>query len=120
MEAAHAAPPVGVKQPWNMSLIRDLARRDAVHWPLLKRPMPKREMFRGEQRARCGALKLERALKAPLNIALTCDLCPTPRRRGRIGSDTQPRHGSVFHGLCGAEFVTDRSGARCGANTGDW
>lgn len=73
LEAAHAAPSVGFMQPWNFILIRDAARRRAVHAAFETANVEAEAMFEGEKRSRYAALKLEGILKAPLNIAVTCD-----------------------------------------------
>ncbi|WP_417205347.1 5,6-dimethylbenzimidazole synthase [Antarctobacter sp.] len=73
LEAAHAAPSVGFMQPWNFILIRDAARRQAVHRAFEAANAEAQAMFQGEKRAQYAALKLEGILKAPLNIAVTCD-----------------------------------------------
>lgn len=73
LEAAHAAPSVGFMQPWNFILIRDPDRRRSVHSAFAEANAEARQMFDGEARAKYGALKLEGILKAPLNIAVTCD-----------------------------------------------
>ncbi|MBW4982497.1 5,6-dimethylbenzimidazole synthase [Mameliella sp. CS4] len=73
LEAAHAAPSVGFMQPWNFILIRDAARRRAVHAAFEAANAEAEAMFEGEKRSHYAALKLEGILKAPLNIAVTCD-----------------------------------------------
>lgn len=73
LEAAHAAPSVGFMQPWNFILIRDAARRRAVHSAFEAANAEAETMFEGEKRSHYAALKLEGILKAPLNIAVTCD-----------------------------------------------
>ncbi|SNT07026.1 5,6-dimethylbenzimidazole synthase [Antarctobacter heliothermus] len=73
LEAAHAAPSVGFMQPWNFILIRDEARRQAVHAAFAEANAEACQMFDGEKRNKYAALKLEGILKSPLNIAVTCD-----------------------------------------------
>ncbi|MBV7393053.1 5,6-dimethylbenzimidazole synthase [Mameliella sediminis] len=73
LEAAHAAPSVGFMQPWNFILLRDAARRQAIHAAFEQANAEAQEMFSGEKRSKYAALKLEGILKAPLNIAVTCD-----------------------------------------------
>ncbi|KHQ51019.1 5,6-dimethylbenzimidazole synthase [Mameliella alba] len=73
LEAAHAAPSVGFMQPWNFLLIRDPVRRRAVHAAFEQANAEAEAMFDGEKRSQYAALKLEGILKAPLNIAVTCD-----------------------------------------------
>lgn len=78
LAAAHAAPSVGFMQPWNFILIRDPARRAAVHAAFTAANDEAAEMFEGERQHQYKALKLEGILQAPLNICITCD-------RGRVG-----------------------------------
>jgi 5,6-dimethylbenzimidazole synthase len=71
--AAHHAPSVGLMQPWNFILIRDLEARRRVHAAFERRNAEAAAMFSGERAERYGALKLEGILTAPLNICVTCD-----------------------------------------------
>ena len=64
-------------QPWNFLLIRDEARRRAVHSIFHEANIEAADQLTGEQKLRYMSLKLEGILKAPLNICITCD-----RRRG--------------------------------------
>ncbi|XDA98610.1 5,6-dimethylbenzimidazole synthase [Sulfitobacter sp. LCG007] len=73
LRAAHAAPSVGLSQPWNFILIRDPARRAQVRGAFLRANEEAREMFDGSRRSDYAALKLEGIEKAPLNICVTCD-----------------------------------------------
>ncbi|CAN0502631.1 MAG: 5,6-dimethylbenzimidazole synthase [Mameliella sp.] len=73
LEAAHAAPSVGFMQPWNFILIRNAARRQAVHAAFAEANAEAQAMFDGEKRNKYTGLKLEGILKSPLNIAVTCD-----------------------------------------------
>jgi len=69
LTAAHAAPSVGLMQPWNFILIREEDNRRAVHAIF--------EQANAEAADKYRALKLEGIVKAPLNICITCD-----RKRG--------------------------------------
>ena len=73
LEAAHAAPSVGFMQPWSFILIRDAARRAAVHRAFVAANEDAADMFEGDRRAAYRALKLEGITRAPLNIVVTCD-----------------------------------------------
>ncbi|SNX71702.1 cob(II)yrinic acid a,c-diamide reductase [Cereibacter ovatus] len=73
LEAAHLAPSVGFMQPWNFILIRDAARRAAVHQAFLRANDEAAALFPEDKRDTYRSLKLEGILKAPLNIAVTCD-----------------------------------------------
>ena len=73
LAAAHAAPSVGLSQPWSFVLIRDRATRERVHATFLARNAEAAAMFEGERAERYRSLKLEGILTAPLNICVTCD-----------------------------------------------
>ncbi|MGD1924388.1 MAG: 5,6-dimethylbenzimidazole synthase [Paracoccaceae bacterium] len=73
LQAAHAAPSVGLSQPWNFILIRDPAQRARVKDAFGKANAEAAAMFAEEKRSDYTALKLEGIEKAPLNICVTCD-----------------------------------------------
>lgn len=73
LEAAHQAPSVGFMQPWNFILIRDQARREAVHAAFARANDEAAGMFPSELQETYRSLKLQGILKAPLNICVTCD-----------------------------------------------
>ncbi|MGS4946542.1 5,6-dimethylbenzimidazole synthase [Meridianimarinicoccus sp. RP-17] len=73
LEAAHAAPSVGLMQPWNFILLRDPDRRAEIHAAFTAANDAAAEMFPPERQAAYRALKLEGIRHAPLNIAVTCD-----------------------------------------------
>lgn len=73
LQAAHAAPSVGLSQPWNFILIRDAARRDQVWQAFASANAEAQAMFPPERRSDYAALKLEGIRKSPLNICVTCD-----------------------------------------------
>ncbi|MDX6646493.1 MAG: 5,6-dimethylbenzimidazole synthase [Miltoncostaeaceae bacterium] len=73
LAAAHAAPSVGLSQPWSFVLVEDRALRQRIrdHVEEQRRrfardlPPERRELF--------GRLKVEAILEAPANIAVACD-----------------------------------------------
>jgi nicotinate-nucleotide--dimethylbenzimidazole phosphoribosyltransferase len=72
--AAHAAPSVGLMQPWNFILIDSFDIRQEIKSSFAA--VNAREQSKLEDDARSalyGSLKLEGILEAPLNIAVTCD-----------------------------------------------
>lgn len=73
LQAAHAAPSVGLSQPWNFILIRDPARRRRIKDAFVKANEEAAALFPENRRAAYNALKLEGIEKAPLNICVTCD-----------------------------------------------
>ncbi|WP_405066095.1 5,6-dimethylbenzimidazole synthase [Kribbella sp. NBC_01510] len=89
LEAGHRAPSVGLSQPWDFLLIRDLATRRKVH----ELATAQRDAFAAslpaDRRGAFDGLKIEAILDTPLNIAVTCD----PGRGGRhvLGRHADPR-----------------------------
>ncbi|TCC05189.1 5,6-dimethylbenzimidazole synthase [Kribbella soli] len=89
LEAAHRAPSVGLSQPWDFLVIRDLATRRKVH----DLATVQRDRFAAslpeDRRAAFDGLKIEAILDTPLNLAVTCD----PGRGGRhvLGRHADPR-----------------------------
>jgi len=73
LDAAHHAPSVGFMQPWNFLLIRDRARREAVHAAFERAAAAEEALLPPERRAQYRSLKLQGILKAPLNVCITCD-----------------------------------------------
>ena len=73
LEAAHAAPSVGLSQPWNFILIRDPGLRSTVRQAFERANAEARDMFDGERRTLYPQLKLQGISEAPLNLCITCD-----------------------------------------------
>lgn len=73
LAAAHAAPSVGLMQPWNFILLRTLNQRRAAHQLFQKANAEAEEKFTDGRKRLYSSLKLEGILKAPLNICITCD-----------------------------------------------
>ena len=89
LESAHRAPSVGLSQPWDFLLIRDVATRRKVH----DLATAQRDTFAAslppDRRQAFDGLKIEAILDTPLNIAVSCD----PGRGGRhvLGRHADPR-----------------------------
>src|ERR1700741_3112754 len=74
LEAAHAAPSVGLMQPWNFILIDSLDIRQQIKSSFAAVNAREQSKLEGDPRAELySSLKLEGILEAPLNIAVTCD-----------------------------------------------
>lgn len=72
--AAHAAPSVGLMQPWNFILIDSLDIRQQIKSSFAAVNAGEQSQLAGDPRSNLyGSLKLEGILEAPLNIAVTCD-----------------------------------------------
>ena len=73
LKAAHAAPSVGLMQPWNFILLRTIDERRAAHQLFEKANREAEKQFTDDKKKLYSNLKLEGILKAPLNICITCD-----------------------------------------------
>jgi 5,6-dimethylbenzimidazole synthase len=73
LAAAHAAPSVGMSQPWDFIIVRDLAVREAFH----RHVSHEREVFAGDLDPGAAALfariKIEGVLDSTLSIVVTYD-----------------------------------------------
>lgn len=97
LEAAHAAPSVGFMQPWNFILIRDAARRQDIRRAFAAANEEAAAMFPTERQPAYRALRLEGIIRAPLNIAVTCD-----RSRGGkvVLGRTHDRNTDIYSTVC--------------------
>ncbi len=73
LAAAHAAPSVGLSQPWNFILIRDPAVRSELRAAFLRANAEAARMFGESRRALYSQLKLQGITEAPLSLCITCD-----------------------------------------------
>ncbi len=71
--AAHAAPSVGLMQPWNFIIIRSDAVRQQVRAAFQTANDEARAMFPDEKQGQYPQLKLEGITEAPVNLCITCD-----------------------------------------------
>ena len=71
--AAHAAPSVGLMQPWNFIVIRDAGIRAQIRTAFQTANDEARAMFPDEKQALYSTLKLEGITDAPVNLCITCD-----------------------------------------------
>lgn len=78
LTAAHAAPSVGLSQPWDFVVVRDAALRAAFHEHVCR----EREVFAatldGEAAARFAGIKIDGVLESTLSVVVTYD----PQRGG--------------------------------------
>ena len=87
--AAHQAPSVGLSQPWDFLLLRDVEQRQRIQALAARQrdtfaaslPTGRTRMFDG--------LKVEAILQTPLNIVVTCD--PTRGGPYTLGRHADPR-----------------------------
>jgi len=74
LSAAHAAPSVGLMQPWDFILIKSPETRRRIRASFESVNVGEKAKVAGTERAPLyGSLKLEGILEAPVNIAVTCD-----------------------------------------------
>nr|WP_269330463.1 5,6-dimethylbenzimidazole synthase [Kineosporia babensis] len=73
LEAAHSAPSVGMSQPWDFLLIRDLATRQAFY----DHVQHERDVFaatlQGEEAERFARIKIDGVLESSLSVVVTYD-----------------------------------------------
>jgi len=73
LEAAHAAPSVGLSQPWDFVLITDDDVRHRFHDHVVEERAVFAETLSGEQAGRFAGIKIEGVLDAPLSVVVTYD-----------------------------------------------
>ncbi|HST85855.1 MAG TPA: 5,6-dimethylbenzimidazole synthase [Kineosporiaceae bacterium] len=76
--AAHAAPSVGMSQPWDFILVRDLALRRAFFEHVQTERSTFAESLSGEQAERFARIKIDGVLESSLSVVVTYD----PERGG--------------------------------------
>ena len=97
LSAAHHAGSVGLMQPWNFLIVRDMKIRQKVFQNFCSANEQAAERFSGEKKDLYNSLKLEGILECPINICVTCD----SSRLGPhvLGRDTIPET-DVFSTCC--------------------
>ena len=73
LEAAHAAPSVGLSQPWDFLLVRSAEVKSRVRAAFERADAEAQARFEGERRRLYSELKLQGIAEAPLNLLVTCD-----------------------------------------------
>ncbi len=73
LAAAHAAPSVGLMQPWSFVVVRDAAVRRRVYDHFAEVNARAAAVYEGDRQATYRSLKLQGILDAPLNVLVTCD-----------------------------------------------
>lgn len=73
LKAAHAAPSVGLSQPWNFIIVDSMDLRKKIHGCFTRSNQKQAERLAGNQKeALYRSLKLEGILESSINIAVTC------------------------------------------------
>ncbi len=100
LEAAHAAPSVGLMQPWRFVVVREQAARQKVHEVFLEANARALESYEGARREQYAGLKLEGLLEAPQHV---CVLCDTESVQGHgLGRRTMPE-AAVYSAVCAVQ-----------------
>jgi 5,6-dimethylbenzimidazole synthase len=73
LTAAHAAPSVGLSQPWDFVLIRDDATRRAFHAHVEQERAVFAAGLRGAEADRFGRIKIDGVLESSLSVVVTYD-----------------------------------------------
>ncbi|WJK37768.1 5,6-dimethylbenzimidazole synthase [Solwaraspora sp. WMMA2065] len=73
LTAAHAAPSVGLTQPWDFVLVRDPAVRDAFHAHVQQERQTFAQTLDPVAAARFAHIKIDGVREATLSIVVTCD-----------------------------------------------
>lgn len=86
--AAHCAPSVGLMQPWEFIVIRDVVVKQRVGDLFEQANRKAAGIYEREQRVLYDSLKLAGILEAPINLCVTCH--PTVSRGSGLGRQTMP------------------------------
>ncbi|MDS9466543.1 5,6-dimethylbenzimidazole synthase [Paracoccus sp. MBLB3053] len=100
LQAAHAAPSVGLSQPWNFILVRSPGLRQDIRAAFEVANDEARAMFSGEKRELYSQLKLAGITEAPVNLCVTCDRT----RGGRVVlGRTHNRDTDLYSTVCAVQ-----------------
>ena len=89
LAAGHAAPSVGLSQPWDFLVLRDLTTRRAIHDLVQSAREDFARSLPGARARAFRGLKIEAILDTPLNLVVTSDA--TRGGRHTLGRHTQPK-----------------------------
>jgi 5,6-dimethylbenzimidazole synthase len=87
LEAAHAAPSVGLSQPWRFIVVRDIVTRRRVR-AAFEAANAAAATYDGAQAELYAKLHLQGILEAPVNVCVVCD--DDPQRGHGLGRQTMP------------------------------
>lgn len=97
LEAAHAAPSVGLSQPWRFIVVRDMQTRESVHAAFTEANVAASRMYADERAEQYRRLRLEGILEAPINVCVLCD--ENPDRGHGLGRQTIPQT-ALYSTIC--------------------
>jgi 5,6-dimethylbenzimidazole synthase len=92
LTAAHAAPSVGLSQPWDFIVVRDRGLREAFHGHVTRERAVFAATLDGEAAERFARIKIDGVLESTLSVAVTYDA-------GRGGPAVLGRHAIADAGL---------------------
>lgn len=100
LQAAHAAPSVGLMQPWNFIVIRDPGIRAQIRSAFDRANAEAGGMFQGQRRELYSQLKLQGITESPINLCITCD-----RSRGGpvVLGRTHDRDTDLYSTVCAVQ-----------------
>lgn len=98
--AAHQAPSVGLSQPWDFIVLRDLIVRERIHTLARAQQEAFAASLPGARALAFRELKIEAILDTPLNIVVTCD--PTRGGRHVLGRHAQPQV-AAYSSVCAVQ-----------------
>src|SRR6266516_4459455 len=73
LAAAHAAPSVGLSQPWDFIVVRDPATREAFHRHVHHERAAFADTLDAEAAARFARIKIDGVLESTLSVVVTYD-----------------------------------------------
>ena len=100
LEAAHAAPSVGLMQPTRFLLVRDPAVRKEVHAAFTQANVSALATYTDDRQDLYSSLKLEGILEAPQNLCFLCDP-GSPQGHG-LGRHTAPE-AAIYSTVCAVQ-----------------
>jgi nicotinate-nucleotide--dimethylbenzimidazole phosphoribosyltransferase len=100
LAAAHQAPSVGLSQPWDFIVLRDLATRERIHALARAQQAVFAASLPRSRRLAFSGLKIEAILDTPVNIVVTCD--PTRGGRHVLGRHAQPQV-ATYSSVCAVQ-----------------
>ncbi|MGE9811531.1 5,6-dimethylbenzimidazole synthase [Ferroplasma acidiphilum] len=74
LKAGNYAPSVGLSQPWNYILIRDIETRKKIKAVVEEKRMDFYDLLPDEKKIKFRNIKIEGILESDLNMAVTCDV----------------------------------------------
>jgi 5,6-dimethylbenzimidazole synthase len=100
LETAHAAPSVGLMQPWRFIVIRDIDVRRSIHKIFVGANQDALAAYVGDRQTQYAGLKLEGILEAPQNLCIVCD--PESAQGHALGRRSMPET-AIYSAVCAVQ-----------------